>query len=268
MSERAPSVPTTPESTTPSPAETNPDTVDPAPEFSEADIKKDAASLVDKLNPAQDTPENPLSMNPEEQQTKARFENITKLRIGIRDAITPAINNLESSTDYARSKGDMLAKKAFLLEYREGARQRKVTRLQSELARATVGTRRHRKLLYKYGKTNRKLGEIQRNISRLDSGAENRAAEHSNNDMLRAKEVQLRNDMLKVEKKVAYEKKERRKMKNELQSTADESRKEELRATIAAWPNIGAFRQKLLNEALKRYSSQPDGKKDDYALAL
>lgn len=201
-------------------------------------------------------PKDILELSPEEEVTKARLEKITEKRIEIRDRVTPRINRLSERTDKARDFRDKATKKATLLEYREGAQQRKSTRLEARLEKAREGSGKYRRIQKKYGKTNRKLGEVQTRIGILDRAPETRERQRTREEELRRKEIQLRRDMLQIEKKVALEKKNRRKISKEMNKAKNGQQREWLKQELTSLPKIGAFREDLLKEATSRYKSR------------
>lgn len=234
----------------------------------DADIDQSIDDLEDVFNnenPAEDArrerpgdlqESNLLDLSAEEQETKLRLEGLKETRISIHEAAIPSINNLDGHLDKARDVRNKVAKKAFMLERRESAKQRKSARLEAKLEKATPGTAKYRRLSRKYGMVNIGLKDIQKSISRLDSAPDTRAKERAKVIGLREKEIQLRHDMLKIEKKVAVEKKARRKLKEELKETSNTEQKEWLKEEIQSWPSIGKFREGLIKEAMRKYKAK------------
>lgn len=274
MSERAPSASTTAEIAAPSPegvgqveadAQSIEDAFSTTPE--QTDLGESASKLESALNP--DTPaaeKDILKLSPEEQKTKTKFEKLKELQISVQKGVVPRINSLEPKINTARGERDKFTKKALMLERREGSKQKKSARLEEKLELATPGSRRHRRLMYKYGKTNRKLGELQSHIGRLDGAADTRTREHERKKLLREKQISLRRDMLKIDKKVALAKKERRRLTKEMKSASSESQRAKLGEELSR-NNISRLRQNLLDEAMRHYKKIDDVKKDDYELA-
>ena len=266
MSERAPSAPPAPESTpdTPPTEGVDPQAAEQAAE--DASIEQHARSIEDAANKPPATPEiDVLALTPQEQSTKARLETVKEARTTIREAMTPAINKIEARMNTVGNKRDVVTKKAFMLEYREAAGQRKTARLSAKLDKATPGTAKYRRLSRKYGMANIRLRGVRTNISRLDKASTLRTSEHDRKQELRQKEIQLRRNMLKIEKKVAYEKKNRRKARDELSRTSNEIRHKQLKSKIDSWQSIGTFRQELIDVAMQQYK-QPLAQKEDYDL--
>lgn len=263
MKDHAPSVsvettPPSPEDTTIAEADANVQGTGDAPGTApeQTAIGTDADNLENALN-TDNAEADILELTPEEQGTKTRFEKLKELQITIRENATPRINSLEAKMNTVQNKRDTLAKKALMLEYREKSRHEKAVRLGVALKKATPGSRRHNRLLRKYGKTNRKLGEIRSHVGRLDGATGIRASEHERKMSLREKQIALRRDMLRVDKKVALAKKERRRLMKRIEDTSNKSERDQLKQELTR-QNIGKLRQKLLNEAMRRYEKDKD----------
>lgn len=266
MKDHAPSVsvettPPSPEDTTIAEADANVQGTGDAPGTApeQTAIGTDADNLENALN-TDNAEADILELTPEEQGTKTRFEKLKELQITIRENATPRINSLEAKMNTVQNKRDTFAKKALMLEYREKSRHEKAVRLGVALKKAekaAPGSRRHNRLLRKYGKTNRKLGEIRSHIGRLDGAAGIRADGLEHKISLREKQITLHRDMLKIDKKVALAKKERRRLVKKMEDTSSESERGQLKQELAR-QNIGKLRQKLLNEAMRRYEKEDE----------
>lgn len=200
-----------------------------------------------------------LELTPEEEAISLRFESLSNLRSRINEQhIIPSLNKIGRKLDRGRDAKDSLEKKVFLLHYREGARQRKEARLETKLAKMNPNSMRYRRLDRKIGKNHRKLRTVQQNINRLNSQIDGRENTRERINNARNVEAKVRREMLIVAKKVAHEKRERRKIKNELKSTTNTAQREVLKAEFAmrSKKTIGKFREELVEKVLKNAENE------------
>lgn len=131
---------------------------------------------------------------------------------------------------------------------------------------------RHRRLSRKLAETNIKRDYLRNRAARIDSAADARANHYAKAVEFRAEELQLRRDMLKIEKKVALEKKNRRQITKEMKDTTDKAQRQWLKSEINSWPSIGQFRQGLLDRATQDFRERQAKRQEtrirsDYELA-
>lgn len=241
------------------------DNPDSAPETAEAAVDTASQQEVVPPNRTLERPEDILELTPEEERAKNLLHAMPNLHTAVRERANPRVNSAQEKLDAIRDKRDIALKKGLLLEYREGAKQRKSNRLEAAALRARPGSMRQRRLSRKLGKTNRKLRETSARIARIDSAHDMRDKHRENVERLRRREIQRRRDIIMAEKKVAVEKKNRRKVMNEMKETTNPAQKEWLKQEIAGWPSIGKFREGLLEEAMKNYKDPR--RQSDYDLA-
>lgn len=195
-----------------------------------------------------------LDMTPEEAETHIFFEIENRLRNLVREHyINPGTHAVGEKLDSLRNTKDTAIKKALMLDYREGVKQDKVAQLEAQLEGMNPNTMRYRRLSKKLGKTAIKLGDLRTAIGIRSGAIENRAMHRDRIKEGRERHAYIKRELLLVAKKVGYEKKVRREMKEKVNTEQHPGHKEQLRAEYNSRvsQSIGKFREGLVREVLQ-----------------
>lgn len=212
------------------------------------------ASLSKATNESFTRPNDDLELTPEELSVKVWMEDDKNSDNLINQKyIVPSLNSGGAVIDKLRDIKDISSRKALLLDYREAAMQQKSARMKIRLDGMNPNSMRYRRLNRKRGELNIKLGDIQGGIARRTSAIENRS---SNRDFInngREISADARHQLLIVAKKVAFEKKERRKLERKIKNATNDYEREELKMKLAQRnkDSISKFRAELLKKVMK-----------------